>query len=74
MTANHDRDGLSMTQETVMCPCCGDDMPRENVTCWTCYRQSDRHTVGVNSSGWVLTPGALESYRDARDTRMGGYR
>ncbi len=32
---------------TTGCPCCGDRMDAVNVTCWTCYRLTDRLTPGA---------------------------
>jgi len=56
-------------QATTMCPCCGDDMTAGLVTCWTCYRESDRLTPGTyvtNGETWTLTAEAVARYEAQR--------
>lgn len=55
------------------CPCCGDPMHPALVTCWTCYRLSNRLTAGIwpdgNGHTFELTADAIARYNALRANR-----
>lgn len=66
---------VTMGPNDVGCPCCGDPMHYSLVTCWTCYRLSNRLTVGTwpeeqGGGTWELTQEALDRYDAARMERL----
>ena len=69
---HHAHDGI-----TIPCPCCQRGMPRALVTCWACYRASDRLTPGTYRDRSILRGHATISaelvaqWDAARADRMG---
>lgn len=65
-----------MTTTSTSCPCCGDDMHYDLVTCWTCYRLSHRLTPGTHDDGnggsFELTVQTIQSYDTQRSARVFG--
>ena len=67
--------GVTMAHKLdIACPACQDPMAPQNVTCWTCYRLSDRLTPGTHQdpeNGYPFTCLAsdIAKWDRARDAR-----
>ena len=62
-----------MDMTTMGCPCCGEDMRADQVTCWECYRESNRLTPGTyrtDGQTWTLPQESIDRYAAMRDARL----
>lgn len=60
----------------IECPCCGDEMSRELVVCWSCYRASNRLTPGsyaslIGTSPRLITTHMVSRWDAERSQRLG---
>ena len=60
------------------CPCCGDSMNVDLVTCWSCYHLSNRLTPGTYTTydvvetgdTWTITREDIDKWSDQRSDRI----